>query len=102
MDRWFWPAREASLVLAVVMATPARAVFVVSRVIEFIELGGGSGDPLAGRLRRSGDLIQRDKALNQSNLSHCIGDSMLLGDGGPASAEPRWQVPGRRRPPSSA
>ena len=83
------------------MTAPVRAVFVVNWVVERIELGGGTGGPLAGRLRRLRDRIHKDIIHNKLTYAHIIGDSVLHGDGGPASAETRWQVPGRTQPPSS-
>ena len=70
-----------------------RVVYVVSRVIEFIELGGG--DDLTNRLRQFYMLIQRDKVQNNGSFAHAKTTEALLAAQLPAWS--CWPKPTSRR-----
>ena len=60
-----------------------QVIYVVSRVIEFIDLA--NGDTLANRLRQLHELILRDKAQSKANLAQTTAEVL------PALKVPAWQ-----------
>lgn len=70
-----------------------RVVYVVSRVIEFIDLA--NGDTLADRLRQLHELILRDKAQSKANLAQTTVTEGLPALKGPALQS--WQKTTSRR-----
>ena len=74
-----------------------RIVYVVSRTIEFIELGGG--EAIVHRLKRLQELIQRDRMQSEESYARATSTKLLSAVQKPA--ENRWQsATGRRAMPA--
>ena len=74
-----------------------KVVYVVSRVVEFIELGGG--EAIVHQLKRLHELIQRDRMQSEESYARATSTKLLSAVQKPA--ENRWQTAtGRRAMPA--